>query len=322
VSGVRIENVIEVMNLVHYYGERRAVDALTFSVEKGEVLGLLGPNGAGKTTTIRLLNGLFSPSSGRVSVMGLDPFKQGDEVRRQTGVLTETPALYERLTARQNLEFFGTLAGMSTAGRKSRIDELLSFFELQERANESVGSYSKGMKQRLALARTLLHRPPLVFLDEPTSGLDPEASQQVHLLIESIRKKNGQTVLLCTHNLYEAEHLCDRLAVINKGRLLGLGTLDELRRLVRPGLWLQVDLWAPLSDHARQALGAHPAVLQADASGDQSIRVLVNDRSAIPALITDLVHLGGQLLSVQPQPISLEEIYFTLQEKDREVHDA
>lgn len=315
-------NVIEVTDLVHYYGTRPAVDGLTFSVEKGEVLGLLGPNGAGKTTTVRLLNGLFSPSAGRVSVLGLDPFQQGDDVRRQTGVLTETPALYERLTARQNLEFFGTLAGMSAASRKSRIDELLAFFELQERANEPVGGYSKGMKQRLALARTLLHRPPLVFLDEPTSGLDPEASQQVHSLIEDIRKENGQTVLLCTHNLYEAERLCDRLAIINKGRLLGLGSLDDLRRQVRPGLWLQIDLWQPLPDGAWAALVSHPAVSQLEAPGSRSLRVLVAGQSAVPVLVADLVGLGAQLLAVRPQPISLEEVYFTLQENDREVRDA
>ncbi|NMB88918.1 MAG: ABC transporter ATP-binding protein, partial [Chloroflexi bacterium] len=242
-----MENVIEVEALQHYYGRQQAIGGLSFQVHRGEVLGLLGPNGAGKTTTVRLVNGLFPPTSGHIRVLGLDPVQQGYAVRQRTGVLTETPALYERLTARQNLEFFGVMAGMPEADRQARIAELLAFFELTERADHRTGTFSKGMKQRLALARALLHRPQLLFLDEPTSGLDPEAAQQVHTLIDDVRRRNGQTVLICTHNLFEAQRLCDRLAIMNHGHLLALGTLAELRRRVTPGLWVQVELMQPLA---------------------------------------------------------------------------
>ena len=183
--------VIEVNHLVHNFGDTPALRGIDFSVQKGEIFALLGPNGAGKTTTIRLLNGLFTPTGGQIRILGLDPTTQGDQVRQQTGVLTETPALYERLTAWQNIEFFGTLAGMPTPAWRKRGQELLVFFELEKRANERVAAYSKGMKQRLALARALLHDPPVLFLDEPTSGLDPEAAGQVHDLIEECRKQYG-----------------------------------------------------------------------------------------------------------------------------------
>jgi len=313
-----MQNIVEATALVYDYGARRALNGLTFTLNQGEVLALLGPNGAGKTTTVRLLNGLFAPTSGKILVFGLDPFQQGSAVRRQSGVLTETPALYERLTARQNLDFFGCLAGMPLVERGKRAEELLAFFELSDRAGEPVSAYSKGMKQRLVLARTLLHRPPLLFLDEPTSGLDPEAAQQVHTLIEKIRKENRQTVMLCTHNLIEAERLCDRVGVINQGRLLALGTPDELRQQVMPGLWLQIELWSPLPETVRRSLERLPGLIKIAPAGELSLRFLVDGQAVIPALVSELVRLGGQIVAVQPQPISLEEVYFNLQKKDRQ----
>ena len=193
--------IIEVEKLVRKFGEHRAVDEMTFHVKQGEVFGLLGPNGAGKTTTVRLLNGILPPSAGSTKVFGFDPTTQGESIRRKTGVLTETPALYERLTARENLEFFGTLQEISENDLNHCIDEMLNFFELSARGNDKVETYSKGMKQRLALARALIHKPPLLFLDEPTSGLDPEAAQQVDDLIASLRQTEGQTGVLATHKL-------------------------------------------------------------------------------------------------------------------------
>jgi ABC-2 type transport system ATP-binding protein len=313
-----MESVIEVENLVHNYGSRRAVNGLSFTAYRGEVLGLLGPNGAGKTTTVRLCNGIFIPTSGNIHVLGLDPAVQGDAVRRQTGVLTETPALYERLTARQNLDFFGTLAGMSPSEIEHRSAELLDFFDLQDRASERVGVYSKGMKQRLALARALLHNPPLLFLDEPTSGLDPEAAQQVHDLITNVRSRNGQTVLLATHNLFEAQRLCDRVAVMNHGRLLALGTLDELRRQIAPGLWINVDLLSPLPAERFAVLASLPGVLASQPENDHNFRLQVAEMAAVPPLVAALVGWKAQILSIQPREVPLEEIYFRLQEQYKE----
>ncbi len=308
-----METVIQVDHLAHRYGDHPALEDLSFSVCKGEVLGLLGPNGAGKTTTVRLVNGLFPPSAGQMRVLGLNPVTQGDQVRARTGVLTETPALYERLTARQNLEFFGTLDGMNSADLKPRTEELLKFFNLEDRANDRTGTYSKGMKQRLALARALLNHPPLLFLDEPTSGLDPEAAQQVHELVLGLRNRNGHTVLLATHNLFEAERLCDRMAIMNKGRLLAIGTLDELRKRIAPGMWLQVGLFQPLPAQARSALKNVPGVLQDEPAEGNLWKVQVQQEANIPQVVTALVQAGAQITALQQQKVSLEEIYFKLQ---------
>ena len=309
-----MKTVIEVKNLVHDYGSRRAVNDLSFSVDEGEIVGLMGPNGDGKTTTVRLINGLFTPTSGSIRVLGMDPTLQGVEVRRQTGVLTETPALYERLSAWQNLEFFGTLAGMSKVECSQRSRELLAFFDLSERANETVMKYSKGMKQRLALARALLSKPALVFLDEPTSGLDPEAARQVHDLIVDIRARNHQTVLLATHNLTEAARLCDRLAIIHEGRLLALGTLDELRRRVAPGLHTRVELLQPISPDLDGALTGIAGVEELKISSPVEMIFRTSGKAVLPAVVQALVQNGAQITAVEPHEVPLEEIYFMLQE--------
>ncbi len=312
---VNMDSIIVVDDLCYRYGEHLAVDHLSFDAQPGEVLGLLGPNGAGKTTTVRLLNGLLEPASGQLSVMGVDPAAQGCELRRHTGVLTETPALYERLTALQNLTFFGTMAGMDAPDREARITELLAFFGLSARAGDQVSTYSKGMKQRLALARALLHRPKILFLDEPTSGLDPEAAQSVHDLIESVSTQNGQTVLLCTHNLQEAERLCDRLVILDRGKLLAFGNLDELRQQYAPGLWVSIGFLNPLpgDDAVLKELAAFPGVLEVVSETNHTWAVRVTDKAVLPALVTRLVTLGAALTSLVPRQVSLKDIYFQLQ---------
>lgn len=310
-----MQPVIEVNGLSHRYGDRPALTDVSFEVYAGEVFGLLGPNGAGKTTTIRLINGLFEPTAGSLRVLGMDPVRAGEAVRRQTGVLTETPALYERLTARQNLEFFAAVAGLSAAESKARVKQFLEYFELDERADDLAGTFSKGMKQRLALARALIHNPTLVFLDEPTAALDPEAALQVRDWIATISRREGNTVVLCTHILTEAERLCDRVAVMGPGRLLAVGTLDELRRRVLPGLWLHVELWQPHELHL-DALARLPGVLSLDANGPQPLRTLrvqIAEEAVVPQVAAAVIEQGGQLLRLQPEKISLEEVYFRLQ---------
>lgn len=312
-----MDRVIELERLTHRYGSRTALNDLNLVVNRGEVLGLLGPNGAGKTTSVRLVNGLFRPSSGQIRVLGFNPATQGEKVRRLSGVLTETPALYERLTARQNLSFFGTMCDLSGAETARRCAELLAFFELTARADERVGAYSKGMKQRLALARALLHHPPLLFLDEPTSGLDPEAAAQVHDLIAGLRAQDGQTVWICTHNLYEAGRLCDRLAIINRGELLALGTLEELRRQVAPETWVTLEMLAPLPT-LEALLRSLPGVVNVQPDGSLRADVHVRESAAIPPLVTALAARGAQIVAVRPKETTLEEIYFKLQEQHRE----
>lgn len=307
--------IVTVEHLCHRYGDHPALDDLSFEMREGEIFGLLGPNGAGKTTTVRLLNGMFLPAAGQMRVLGLDPTRQGAQVRRQTGVLTETPALYERLTARQNLSFFATLCEMPRPERASRIDELLSFFELEDRADDKVSTYSKGMKQRLALARALLHRPEILFLDEPTSALDPEASAQVRDLIASIGRDTGRSVLVCTHILSEAQRLCDRVAILGKGRLLALGSLDELRRRIMPGLWVQIDLLDGAPPGLESRLTALGGVQTVQIDGNL-MRLQVSEQAVVPAIAEAVIAAGGRLMRLNPREISLEEVYFALQNED------
>jgi ABC-2 type transport system ATP-binding protein len=204
--------VIQISSLSRRFGEKTAVDHLTFEVQAGEIFGFLGHNGAGKTTTVRLLNGVLEPTSGEARVLGLNPQTEGPALRARTGVLTETPSLDERLSARDNLSIYADLYSIPRGKVAGRVNSLLTEFELADRADEKVAGYSKGMKQRLALARALLHQPEVLFLDEPTSGLDPVAARHVHTLAENLARREGCTVLLCTHNLLEAQKLCDRVA--------------------------------------------------------------------------------------------------------------
>jgi ABC-2 type transport system ATP-binding protein len=301
------------------YGKRIAVNDLTFSVQQGEVVGLLGPNGAGKTTTVRILNGLLKPTNGSIRVLDYDPVTKGEELRRKTGVLTETPALYERLTARQNLQFFGTVAGMSDDVLKTSIEEILGMFELAERGNDKVSTYSKGMKQRLAIGRALLHHPELLFLDEPTSGLDPEASQQVLGVIDSLRRKNGHTVLLCTHNLLEAQRLCDRVVIMHRGRLLAIGALDELRKEYSVGCWVKLCFVQTVTTEQLQNILNFEGVKSLETLQDNGFRVQIHDQKVIPSIVERLVNGGLQVMEVSPEEQSLEDIYFKLQQDAEEV---
>jgi ABC-2 type transport system ATP-binding protein len=218
---------------------------MTYQVHEGEVFGLLGPNGAGKTTTVRLLNGVLTPTGGHVRVLGLDPTSQSSALRRRTGVLTENPSFYERLTVRENLTTHGRLYGVPETQLRQRVDELLETFGLWDRASDKIDGFSKGMKQRLALARAVLHDPELLFLDEPTSGLDPEAARQMTQLIAQLSHREGRTVFLCTHNLDEAQRLCDRVAVMNQGRLLAVGSPAEVSRTLWQNLWVDVTFLIP-----------------------------------------------------------------------------
>jgi len=307
-----MNTIIETNKLQRLFGKHKAVDEMTFHVKQGDVFGLLGPNGAGKTTTVRLLNGILPPSSGTAKVFDLDPATQGELIRRQTGVLTETPALYERLSARENLTFFGTLQGLSDNDLNHRVNEMLEFFELSSRANDKVETFSKGMKQRLALARALIHKPPLIFLDEPTSGLDPEAAQQVNDMIASLKNQNGQTVILATHNLTEAQRLCDRVAIINKGKILALGSLNELSRKLWPVTWVDINLQKSMTNNAAGLLKTHRGVIQVSVE-NEALSIQVESEDVIPDVVRHLVEQGASIMKVNPRDYTLEDIYFALQ---------
>ena len=307
-----MENIIEVNRLERVFGQNRAVDGMTFHVKQGEVFGLLGPNGAGKTTTVRLLNGILPPSGRTARVFGLDSSISGQRIREQTGVLTETPALYERLSARENLEFFGALAGIPVEKIPQRVLDILNFFGLQDRLNDKVETYSKGMKQRLALARALIHEPPLLFLDEPTSGLDPEAAQHVNELIAGLSRRSGQTIVLATHNLLEAQRLCDRVAIMNKGRILAMGSLNELTRKLWPVTWVDITFWETPAETVTGGLKAQRGVMQITGQGEV-LQVQVESKDVIPQVVQHLAGRGASILKISPRDYTLEDIYFALQ---------
>ncbi|HET6260875.1 MAG TPA: ABC transporter ATP-binding protein [Chloroflexia bacterium] len=210
------------------FGDRWAVRDLNLQIELGEVFGLLGPNGAGKTTTMRMLAGLIAPSNGRAMVCGYDVVAQTTAVRERVGILTESPGLYENLSAEKNLEFFAKLYGMDRDRARSQIERYLRMLGLWERRKDPSGTFSKGMKQKLSMARALLHEPPLLILDEPTAALDPEGAKQVRDFVQTL-KGEGRTVIYCTHNLAEAQSLCDRVAIIKRA-LIRVGTPRELQQ--------------------------------------------------------------------------------------------
>ena len=219
---------IRANGLTKHFGKLVAVRDLTLEVGAGEVFGFLGPNGAGKTTTIRMLTGLVRPTSGTALVAGYDVAREPQEVKRRVGFLAETPYLYAKLSGREFLAFMGGLYEVPPTLARQRADRLLSLFELGEKADELVETYSHGMRQKLALAGALLHEPPVLFLDEPTSGLDPRSARLVKDLLVALVER-GHTVFLSTHVLEIAEHLCHRVGIIDHGQVIATGTLDELR---------------------------------------------------------------------------------------------
>jgi ABC-2 type transport system ATP-binding protein len=312
-----MSEVINCRQVAFGYGQNLALNGFNLRVEQGEVIALLGPNGAGKTTSVRVINGLLPAETGSVRVFGMDAAHQGAEIRLRTGVLTETPALYERLTALQNLNFFGTLAGLAAGEIENRSRHMLEVFGLLDRAGDRVDTYSKGMKQRLAIARAMLHDPELLFLDEPTSDLDPEASRQVNDTILEVTGRNNRTVVLCTHRLFEAEQLCNRVAVMSNGRVMAFGTLDEIRRDVLPGISVLFRLSSSFAAEQIAWLKKHSGVSKVTVLGDDELTLDMPDEDAIPSIVSHFVGLGAGIRAVEPRKASLEEIYMHLQHESR-----
>jgi ABC-2 type transport system ATP-binding protein len=289
------------------FGDRWAVRDIELSVRRGEVLGLLGPNGAGKTTTVRLLTALIEPSEGTATVDGFDVRERPDDVRARVGILTETPGLYEKLSATANLDFFGRLHRLEAGVRAERIERYLRLFDLWDRRDDAAGTFSKGMKQKLAIARALLHDPSVVFLDEPTAALDPEAAFVVREAIETLQRA-GRTIVLATHNLDEADRLCDRIAFV-RGGLLRVDSPAALRGSIG-ARGLSIRLGLPATDDQLGAVRAIDGVTAAT-SNDGMLRVGADDPESIaPYVVRALVAAGGDIVEVRPERMSLEQIYF------------
>jgi len=305
---------IEARGLTRRFGPLTAVDHLSFEVEEGEVFGLLGPNGAGKTTTVRMLACLIPPSEGSARVGEYDIGRDSLKVREIVGILTENPSLYERLTAYENMDFFAEAYGLSDKREKQiRIRELLEFFELWERREDKVAAFSKGMKQKLAIARALVHSPPILFLDEPTSGLDPEASKGIRDLMARLSQREKRTILLCTHRLEEADKLCSRVMIINRGKSLIIGTPDELRRRIAGQPTIQVRL-REVNHKIIEAVKELREVreVNVDNSGNSLIITLDDIESTTPEVVRNAVYAGGLVLSANALRPSFEEVYLKL----------
>jgi len=303
--------VITASGLTRRFGDLVAVDHLDLHIDKGEVFGFLGPNGAGKTTTVRVLSSLIAPTSGSATIGGRVLGKDNRAIRQQVGVLTETPGLYKRLSAWDNLLFFAKLYQIKDA--QSQAEKYLKLFELWDRRNSPAGSFSKGMRQKLALARALLHEPELLFLDEPTAGLDPEAAKTVRELIESLSTKD-RTIFLCTHNLDEADRLCDRVALF-KSKLLTVGDPQSLKEKMY-GRRTVVHLAQPTQD-IEQALNL-PFITKTEWIDGKLLVSLSNPETENPILVRKLVELGAQVQFVSELKVSLEDLYLDLMEGNHE----
>ncbi|MEO9028057.1 MAG: ABC transporter ATP-binding protein [Ktedonobacteraceae bacterium] len=307
-------NAIETNTLTRIFGSLVAVDDLTLAIPEGTVFGFLGPNGAGKTTTVRMLSALIAPTRGTATVAGHRLGENNEAIRQSIGILTETPGLYDRLSAWQNLMFFAQLYDLPAERAASQVERYLRMLDLWERRGDKVGGFSKGMRQKLAIARALLHEPKVIFLDEPTSGLDPEAARVVRDFIKELRAE-GRTIFLTTHNLPEADELCDLIGVF-RSRLLRLGTPANLRSGMF-GTGTQVRVVGDAT-HWIETVRTLSFVHDAHAEDGTIFVRLDHPDDQNPVLIQALVNAGAQIRAVEPISHSLEEVYLELVENERE----
>jgi ABC-2 type transport system ATP-binding protein len=289
------------------FGTVRAVDDVSLQVRDGEILGLLGHNGAGKTTLMRIINGLLRPDGGTVSVLGRDPFVEGSAVRATTGVLTEYPALDEYLSPAENLAVYAGICGVRRRDAARTIDALLDRLGLADKRDVPARELSAGLKQRVALTRALVHDPRILLLDEPTTNLDPVATRQVRDLIVDASRSRGRTVLLSTHDLTEADELCDRVAIVRRGRLLSLGTPEDLRRTVGGVRGARLTTGRGEATRAAEVLGGR---MHAEVRGGEA--VLVGPEVAVPEAVAALVRAGVEVHRVEPLEPTLEDLYLHL----------
>ena len=302
--------MIDVENLTKRFGEVTAVEGLTFHVEEGEIFGFLGPNGAGKTTTVRMLATLISKTAGRAEVAGCEVGQEAEELklRQRIGVLPENVGLYEGTSAYENLEYFGRLHRMDAATLRTNIERLLRMMDLWEKKDDPVSTFSKGMKQKVAIARTLVHDPILLFLDEPTANLDPEAAKMVRDTILELKKEN-RTIFLNTHNLDEAQRICDRVGIL-RTRLVTIGSVETLRSgfsRKRTAVRLQ-QASAGLVAAVRSRLGKEGVEL----SGDRLLVDVEDPARENPEIADAVVAAGGRIIELAQVSPSLEEIYLKL----------
>lgn len=304
------DSIIDVENLTKMFGKFTAVDDISFSVKKGEIFGLLGPNGAGKSTTLRMLSTLAKPTSGTALIGGYDINKKDTEVRKLIGIVSEKMIMYNRLTAKENLWFFGSLFDIPKDELNKRIDELLELVQLTKWKNSQVGTFSTGMRQRMNVIRALLNLPQVLFLDEPTLGLDPQSSVEIREFIRKLNKENGTTVVLTTHMMVDADLLCDRIAIVDHGKIVALDTSPNLKKTITGADTaiiklnisnLSADLTAKI-----QALECAESVTQ---ESPTELKVLVHGNEAFDNIIDAIRKNGGKISSMENLQPTLEDVF-------------
>ena len=304
---------IRTSNLSKDFGSVMAVDQLTIQVPSGIVFGFLGQNGAGKTTTIHLLLGLIEPTNGEAEVLGYQVKGQSEQIRDKAGVLLEYKGLYERLTALDNLEYFGRIWHLPAAERQERNQELLTHFDLWERRNDKVVDFSKGMKAKLAVARTLIHRPSLIFLDEPTEGLDPVAAVSLRDDLVRLATKEKVTVFLTSHNMPEVEKICSQIGIIRKGKLIAFGSPGD----ISSNKQIQAEIYGRGFNETMMSSIRQMKEVVAASLVEGHIIVDLAQEDDLTRVVTEIVKLGGQVGEVKRVKQSLEDAYVQLMEAEQ-----
>jgi len=303
-------NIIEVKNLTKTFGKFTAVDDISFSVKKGEIFGLLGPNGAGKSTTLRMLSTLSQPTKGTATIGGYDTVKNDMQVRKLIGIVSEKMIIYNRLTAKENLYFFGNLFNIPKDTLNKRIDELLELVKLTKFKNAQVGTFSTGMRQRMNVIRALLNMPQVLYLDEPTLGLDPQSSVEIREFIKKLNQEQGTTVVLTTHMMVDADLLCDRIAIVDHGKIIALDTSTNLKKIISGAdtmiINLEIANLTPDILSAIKALDCIDSVTQETAA---QLRIIVHGEDAFDTIVDLVRKRGGKITSMSNLQPTLEDVF-------------
>ncbi len=314
-------NIIEVSNLTKTFGKFTAVDDISFNVKKGEIFGLLGPNGAGKSTTLRMLSTLSRPTKGTATIGGYDVVKQDNDVRKLIGIVSEKMIIYNRLTAKENLEFFGSLFNIPKDTLSHRIDELLELVQLSKWKDAQVGTFSTGMRQRMNVVRALLNMPQVLFLDEPTLGLDPQTSVEIRDFVKKLNRESGTTVILTTHMMVDADLLCDRIAIVDHGKIIALDTSTNLKKIISGGdtmiVKLEISNLSPAITETIKGLACVDSVTQDNST---TLHLIVHGEEAFDSVIDAVRANHGKINSMENLQPTLEDVFLHI--TGHEVRDS
>ena len=303
-------NMIEVKNLAKTFKTLKAVDDISFFVKKGEIFGLLGPNGAGKSTTLRILSTLAQPTSGTATIGGYDIVKDDNKVREMLGIVSEKMIIYDRLTAKENLWFFGCLYGLPKERLNKRIDELLALVNLTQFKDKQVGTFSTGMRQRMNVIRALLNEPKVLFLDEPTLGLDPQSSVEIRDFVKKLNKEQGTTIIITTHIMIDADILCDRIAIIDHGKIIALDTSTNLKKATLGANTLIIKLEiSNLTGDMVEKIRALPEVDAVTQEEQTKLRIIVHGEDAFDVILDVVRKMSGKISSMENLQPTLEDVF-------------